>query len=80
MSVKNSLTNERLNDRFDNAFSLVNYAISMARQLVLKGEQFQANPANEVLELIVDYRDGDFMENEDEEMDEEEEEETIETR
>lgn len=57
MSVKNSLTNEMLNDKFDNSFTLVNYAIKMARNLVSRGEEFLSNPANEVLERIVEGED-----------------------
>lgn len=59
MSVKNSLTNEKLNDRFENAFSLVNHAIQMARHLVRRGEEFYSNPASEVLERIIDGEDVD---------------------
>jgi hypothetical protein len=52
MSLKNTLTNEQLNYRFENPFALVNYAISLARARVKRGEGLNANPANEILELI----------------------------
>jgi len=76
MSVKNSLTNEKLNEKFDNSFSLVNYAIGLAKNLVKGGEEFDSNAANDVLERIVDNRDSYlFNDEEDEEEDEDEEEE-----
>ncbi|MCC5832323.1 MAG: hypothetical protein JJU12_04695 [Chlamydiales bacterium] len=52
MSLKNTLTNEQLNKRFTNPFSLVNYAISLAKVRVDRGEGIDSNPANDVLELI----------------------------
>lgn len=71
MSLKHTLTNEQLNRRFDNPFALVNYAISLARTRVQRGEGLDANPANDVLEMIAKGDDfsSDF---EDEEEDEEE--------
>lgn len=66
MSVKNFITNEQLNDRFENAFTLVNYAINMARNMVARGEEFHSNPANEVLEKIVEGRDANEIEEENE--------------
>ncbi len=75
MSVKNFITNEKINEKFDNTFSLVNHAIALARKLIDKGEEFEINPANEVLERILQGRDKDaFDESEDleEELDDEE--------
>lgn len=75
MSLKNTLTNESLNKRFDNPFALVNYAISLARTKILRGEGVESNPANDVLELIAENRDhsnkdddeeDEYFENEDE--------------
>lgn len=75
VSLKNTLTNESLNKRFDNPFALVNYAISLARGKILRGEGVESNPANDVLELIAENRDhsnkdddeeDEYFENEDE--------------
>jgi hypothetical protein len=74
MSLKNTLTNEKLNKRFDNPFALVNYAIQLAKIRVQRGEGLDTNPANDVLELIA--KEQDFPgtpEEEDTEWDEEEE-------
>ena len=57
MSLKNTLTNEQLNKRFDNPFALVNYAIKLAKTRVHRGEGLDSNPANDVLELIVKGQD-----------------------
>lgn len=57
MSLKNTLTNEKLNKRFINPFSLVNYAISLAKVRLERGEGLESNPANDVLELIASNRD-----------------------
>lgn len=57
MSVKQQLTNERLNERFDNPFSLVNYAIKLARDKIARGEIDSSNLANDILELIVSGED-----------------------
>jgi hypothetical protein len=75
MSLKNSLTNEKLNQRFENPFALVNYAIHLARIRVMKGEGIDDNPANEVLELIAKGHDfGEDGDEEDDDFDEEDEE------
>lgn len=71
MSVKGSLTNEQLTGRFDNAFALVNYAISFAKNLLKKGEAMDKNVACEVLDEIVDNRDLLEFVDEDSEDDEE---------
>lgn len=52
MSLKDTLTNEKLGQRFDNPFALVNYAISLAKVRVMRGEGMDSNPANDVLEAI----------------------------
>ena len=57
MSLKDKLTNEELNKRFDNPFALVNYAISLATIKVQRGEGIDSNPANDVLELIAEGKD-----------------------
>lgn len=71
MSLKNSLTNEKLNQRFGNPFALVNYAIQLARVRVLRGEGIDENPANEVLELIANGHDFDEKEDDEDHLDEE---------
>ncbi len=78
MSLKNTLTNEQLNKRFTNPFSLVNYAISLAKVRMERGEGHESNPANEVLELIAANRDRlADIEEEDEEENEFEEREAV---
>lgn len=59
LAAKNTLTNEKLilNERFDNAFSLVNYAISLAKVQIQRGDGLESNPANDVLELIASNKD-----------------------
>lgn len=52
MSKKQTLTNEQMNQRFENPFAFVTYAINLARTRVNKGEGLDTNPAVEVLELI----------------------------
>jgi len=69
MSVKNCLTNEKLNERFDNAFSVVSHAIALARGLVRGGGEFEANAATKILDGMVD--------NNKEVVDEEEEDDTL---
>lgn len=53
MSLKDSLTNEVLTKRFPNPFTLVNYTISLARELIEKEDEPEENPASEVLDMIV---------------------------
>ncbi len=57
MSLKNTLTNEKLCKRFDNPFDLVNYAISLTRKIVNRGEELDTNPVNDVLEAIASGTD-----------------------
>lgn len=77
MSLKNNITNERLSKRFDNPFALVNYAIGLARAMVLRGDGLEENPANEVLELIAKGHnfEADLEDDLDDEEDEDEEDE-----
>lgn len=70
MMVKHSLTSEKLKDRFDNPFALVNYAISLAKARIQRGEGLETNPAMETLEVIA--RGDDIYDLEDEEDDEDE--------
>ncbi|MFN0065763.1 MAG: hypothetical protein ACKVOH_05970 [Chlamydiales bacterium] len=57
MSLKNTLTNERLNDRFANPFKLVNHAIVIAKQMVARGEGMHSHLATEILEQVADQED-----------------------
>ena len=58
MKSNKPLTNEKLNKRFDNPFSLVNYAIDIAKGLVLRDQQErETNVANDVMEMIQESRD-----------------------
>lgn len=73
MSLKNTLTNETLNKRFDNPFALVNYAISLAKVKIARGEGIDSNPVVDVLELIAENRDRfEGPENEEQDLEEEE--------
>lgn len=69
---KNTLTNEKLNQRFDNPFALVNYAIGLAKIRVQKGEGLDSNPANDVLAIIAKGEDY-YSQNSDDEEEEENE-------
>lgn len=66
MSLKDSLTNEKLNKRFENPFALVNYAISLAKVRLQRGEGMDSNPATDVLETIASGYDRFEMDDEDE--------------
>ncbi|MCP5470249.1 MAG: hypothetical protein H7A36_07095 [Chlamydiales bacterium] len=57
MSLKDTLTNERLNDRFSNPFKLVNYAIGLAKDRVMAGDGMRSHLATDVLEVIADKED-----------------------
>lgn len=52
MTARKNLTNEKLSKRFDNPFALVNYAISLAKIEILRGQGYDSNPANDVVDLI----------------------------
>ncbi len=52
MSNKPTLTNEQMNQRFENPFAFVTYAINLARARVHRGEGLDTNPAVDVLALI----------------------------
>lgn len=54
MALKDSLTTEKLSSRFSNPFALVNYAISLAKAKVERGEEARGqNLASEILEMIL---------------------------
>ena len=73
MSLKDTLTNEKLNQRFDNPFALVNYAIGLAKVELGRGDELETNPVNEVLETIAYNRDQleDIEDVEEEDLEEE---------
>ena len=52
MSLKDTLTNEKLNDRFTNPFKLVNFAIGIVKEQVGRGEGMRSHLANDVLEEL----------------------------
>lgn len=56
MTGKN-LTSEKLRNRFDNPFALVNYAIGISKRKIARGEGTDSNVANEVVEMILDGDD-----------------------
>lgn len=62
MAPKQTLTNQKLSERFDNAFTLVNYAIGIARNLIARGEELSDNPINLVLDAIAENRDLELQE------------------
>lgn len=72
MAKKHTLTNEQMNQRFENPFAFVTYAIHLARTRVHKGEGLDANPAVDVLALIAQGQDllRDDEDEDDDEMDE----------
>lgn len=72
MSLKNTLTSEKLNQRFDNPFALVNHAIKLARARVLRGEGMDSNPVNDVLEMLA--KGEDLYDDVEDDLEEEEEE------
>lgn len=60
--LKDYLTNEAIKKRFDNQFDLVNYAIGVAKDMILAGRGPRIrtqteNPALQVLEEIVAGKD-----------------------
>ncbi|MCH9627153.1 MAG: hypothetical protein S4CHLAM2_07880 [Chlamydiales bacterium] len=73
MSLKGTLTNETLTQRFDNPFALVNYAISLAKNNLSRGEESESNPATQVLETIASNYDMLQDEEDDSELVEDEE-------
>lgn len=73
MSLKDTLTNEKLNDCNQNPFSLVNYAIKIAKKRIAKGDGMDLDLATDILEKIADgheilpeqENDEDFIESDD---------------
>lgn len=73
-SSNDNLTNEKLRERFDNSFTLVNYTIALARSRIRRGENLGDHPAREILREVTQNRDLNLSKIEDiEEEDEEEE-------
>lgn len=52
MSLKGTLTNEKLTKRFGNPFELVRHAIEMADHAVAHGEGMEMHLATDILEDI----------------------------
>jgi hypothetical protein len=69
MTPKSTLTSEQLNQRFENPFALVTYAINLARTRVQRGEGLDSNPATDVLVLIA--KGEDLLQDDEDEDDEE---------
>lgn len=57
MSVKHFITNQKLSENFDNSFTLVNFAIAMAKTMIYRGEGLETNVANRILENIIDRKE-----------------------
>ena len=57
MSNHKDLTNEQLNQRFENPFKMVNHAINLAHQLIERGEERESNPAIDILMMIEHKQD-----------------------
>lgn len=53
--AKRRLTNEKLTKQCDNLFSLVNFAISLAKQKIESGEELDTNPVSEILDSLDSY-------------------------
>lgn len=69
MTQKDNLTNEQLNKRFANSFALVNYAISLAKVRLQRGEGLDSNAANDVMEMLTNDHDQlDSIDEEEEEI------------
>ena len=80
MSKEETLTNEKLNDRYSNAFSLVNSAIDIAKVRIGRGEGMDSHLASEILAAIADQDeecDGEEISVEVEQCDVEVEEEAV---
>lgn len=54
MSLKGTLTNEKLTTRYDNLFTLVNYAIGLTKKRIARGEGLESNVPAAVLEDIAE--------------------------
>jgi len=52
MSLRGTLTNEKLSKRFDSPFTLVCHAIDLAKESVQRGEGMEMHLASEILERI----------------------------
>ena len=52
MSLRDTLTNEKLNDQYKNSFSLVNHAIGVAKHRIALGEGMDSHLATDILEKI----------------------------
>jgi DNA-directed RNA polymerase subunit omega len=62
MELKERLTNEEISGKFSNQFNLVNYAISLATDMILSGREprttlHSENPAVQALEEIITGKD-----------------------
>ncbi|MBS0623776.1 MAG: hypothetical protein JSS62_04055 [Verrucomicrobia bacterium] len=57
MSLKGTLTNEKLSKRFGSPFALVCHAIHVAKQSVQKGEGMEMHLASDILERIAKGED-----------------------
>ncbi|NGX61415.1 MAG: hypothetical protein K940chlam9_00900 [Chlamydiae bacterium] len=70
MSGRKSYTSEKLNDRFDNPFTLVNYAISLTKERLRRDPGSETNPVIDVLEIIASGEDLLIEEDNDEQEEE----------
>ena len=52
MSLRDTLTNEKLNDQYKNSFALVNHAIVVAKRRIATGDGMQSDLATDILENI----------------------------
>lgn len=57
MSLKNTLTNEKLNKLYANPFALVSHAIEIAKFEVRKGGGMDSHLASDILEMIASGED-----------------------
>jgi|GEM_PF-1648927 len=64
MAIKKNLTNEKIKERFDNPFKMVNYAIELAGQLVRtgRGPRVKIDNQNPAVQVIAEISEGrDFL-------------------
>ncbi|MCH9609020.1 MAG: hypothetical protein S4CHLAM45_02380 [Chlamydiales bacterium] len=62
MSLRDTLTNEKLGEKYKNSFSLVNHAIGLARLRIEQGDEMGSHLATDVLEFIADQEEDDVEE------------------
>ncbi len=57
MSLRDTLTNEKLNDQYKNSFALVNHAIVVAKRRIALGDGMKSDLATDILENIANGKE-----------------------